>query len=447
MTAPSAAALIWRSSFLRAAFAALLLSGIAVSATTPQMTLFLVGELGASAPVAGAYYLVNLLAPLTGYWLGNVSDRHGDRLPLYRICVGVGGIGWLTMALASQIWMPFLIGAVALSISGASMGLLFAAVRDHLSRHATPASTRVISAIRMAFTAGWILGPVLGSWFGAVYGLRPLLVATAVLMVGQIAALGRQQVPRYLAVPASSSAAPSPAPARSGPVADRLAVSAAVRTVPSRLPLFGFVGCCVLVMNGDTVKFAFLPLYLADQLQVSDTLRGAVIAIQPLLELALMPLFARLAEVITPIWVVTIGAAFGVAANLAYATSEQVAGLFVGQILMSGLWAAMAGLGVTVAQQLYPTGVGLASSVFMSSVLLSAGLGGAIGGIGTALLGVPHVFYVSAVLAGLGTAGLVVISSRWSPGELRPIAEAHDAGVPPVRRARIRHPNPARRRR
>ena len=61
--------------------------------------------------------------------------------------------------------------------------------------------------------------------------------------------------------------------------------------------------------------------------------------------------------------------------------------MFVGQILMSALWAAIAGLGVTVAQQLYPYGVGLASSVFMSSIMLNGGLGGAIGGLGTALLG------------------------------------------------------------
>ena len=187
--------------------------------------------------------------------------------------------------------------------------------------------------------------------------------------------------------------------------------------MPSRAPLFVFVACCVLVMNGDTVKFAFLPLYMANDLGLSDTLRGAVIAIQPLLELALMPFFAMLAERITPIRVVAIGAAFGVAANVAYATSEHVLGLFVGQILMSCLWAAIAGLGVTVAQQLYPYGVGLASSVFMSSIMLSGGLGGAIGGLGTALVGVPHVFYVPAALGVIGTVGLVIIGRRYRPDD------------------------------
>ncbi len=401
----SAGTIIWRSRFLRSACAALFISGIGVSATTPQMTLFLVNDLEASVPVAGLYYLVNLAAPLAGYWLGSLSDRQPDRLRLYRICALVGGLGWLAMGLATAVWMPFVIGALALSVAGGSMGLLFAAVRDELSRTGSPAAARVISAVRMAFTAGWILGPVVGSWFGAVYGLRPLLLATAVLTVAQILPLGFQRVPRYV-----SPTRTLPLDAASRDAAGQVSTRA---TGESKVPLFVFVGCCVLVMHSDTIKFAYLPLYMANQLGISDTLRGAVIAIQPLAELALMPLFALLADRITPIRVVTLGAVFGVAANVAYATSEHVLGLFVGQLLMSCLWAAIAGLGVTVAQQLYPSGVGLASSVFMSSIMLGGGLGGAIGGLGTALLGVPHVFYISAVLGVFGAVGMVVVRRRY----------------------------------
>ena len=218
----SVVTVIGRNRFLRAACAALFISGIGVSATTPQMTLFLVNELGASVPVAGLYYLVNLAAPVAGYWLGSWSDRQPDRLRLYRVCAVVGGLGWLAMGLATAVWMPFAIGALALSIAGGSMGLLFAAVRDELTRTESPVADRVISAVRMAFTAGWILGPVIGSWFGAVYGLRPLLLATAVLTVGQVLPLGFQRVARYVSPPLTRpehqdvEAAPSPT-ARTGP--------------------------------------------------------------------------------------------------------------------------------------------------------------------------------------------------------------------------------------
>jgi MFS transporter, SET family, sugar efflux transporter len=414
--ATSAAAIIWRSPFLRSAFLALFISGLAVSSTTPQMTLYLVNELGASVPVAGLYFLTNFAAPLAGYWLGNVSDRQADRLSLYRICAVLGGLGWVAMALATSVWMPFVIGALVLSISGGSMGLLFAAVRDDLSRRGTAAADRVVSAVRMAFTAGWIIGPVLGSWFGAIHGLRPLLFVTALLTAGQILPLGLQRVQRFSGEsrPASNGGSKE---ALTGPH---------LLAHDSKAPLYVFVAASVLVMNGDIIKFAFLPLYMANQLGTSDAMRGAVIAIQPLVELALMPFFARLADRISPIRVVTIGAAFGIAANIAYATSTHVAGLFVGQILMSALWAAIAGLGVTVAQQLYPYGVGLASSLFMSSIMLSGGLGGAIGGLGTALLGIPQIFFVSAALTGLGTLGMVYIANRYQPSSVNFISARSD---------------------
>ena len=121
--------------------------------------------------------------------------------------------------------------------------------------------------------------------FGVPTGDGPLLLATAVLTVGQIVPLGFQRVARYVSSPLTR---PEGAGTGAAPPAPR----GAARAVDSRVPLFVFVGCCVLVMHGDTIKFAYLPLYMANQLGISDTLRGAVIAIQPLAELALMPLFA-----------------------------------------------------------------------------------------------------------------------------------------------------------
>ncbi|SDT31937.1 MFS transporter, SET family, sugar efflux transporter [Friedmanniella luteola] len=387
--------IILASRFYRSAFAALLLSGLAVSATLPQLTLFLVRDLGASYTVAGLYYVTNLAAPVAGFLLGRLSDRREDRLGLFRVCAVVGALGWLAMALSTEVWMPFVISAVALSISGASMAQLFAATRDELSRQPTGADNRILSAVRMAFTAGWVLGPVLGSWLGSVVGLRPLLVATAVLTLSQVLPLGGQRVLRFRHPGHELAGTRSPRGSRRRMV-----------------PLLAFTGLCVLAMTGDTIKFGFLPLYMADELGVPDTVRGAVIAIQPLLELTLMPFLARFADRYGPLKVMVFGLALGVGANLAFATSTGVAGLFLGQLLAAGLWAALGALGVSIAQHLYPEGVGTASGVFLSSMTLGAATGGLIGGFGVARLGLPEVFYVPAVLSAIALVGLVVLERR-----------------------------------
>jgi SET family sugar efflux transporter-like MFS transporter len=393
----SALRVVLRSRFYRSAFLALVLAGIGVSATFPQLTLFLVRDLGTPLPVAGLYYVTNLAAPLAGYLVGRLSDRSSNRLAWFRVCALVGGAGWLAMASATVVWLPFVVSTLALSISGASMAQLFAACRDELSRHPTSADNRVMAVIRMAFTGGWIVGPVVGSWFGGVFGLRSLLLATAILTVAQLIPLGRQRVERY--------EDPTVGPPSDGR-----------RRIGTMLPLLLFTAACVLVMTGDTIKFGYLPIYMADQLRISDAERGAVIAIQPLLEFLLMPITARLADRYGPMKVMTVGAAMAVGANLAYATSSSVAGLFVGQALTAGLWACIGALGVTIAQRLYPEGVATASGVFLSSIALSAAVGGAIGGVGVAAIGLPHVFFVPAVLTLFAVVALGILSIRLPVG-------------------------------
>jgi SET family sugar efflux transporter-like MFS transporter len=388
----SALSIVLRSRFYRSAFVALLISGVGVSAATPQLTLFLVRELRAPLPVAGLYYVTNLAAPLAGFLVGRWSDRTQNRLLWFRICAVVGAAGWLAMAAATEVWMPFVISVLALSVAGGSMASLFAACRDELSRRPTRAENRVVATIRMAFTTGWILGPVFGSWFGGVFGLRALLVATAVCAFAQVLPLGRQRVERYDDPRASKAT-------------ER-------RRIDHMLPLLIFTAVCVLAMTGDTIKFGYLPIYMAEELRVSDSLRGVVIGIQPLLELLLLPVVARLADRFGAMRAMTAGAVLGLAGNLAYALSTSVAGLFVGQALTAGLWACVGALGVSIAQRLYPDGVGTASGVFLSAIPLGSAIGGTIGGIGVAAIGLPQVFFIPAGLTALAIVAFAILSAR-----------------------------------
>jgi SET family sugar efflux transporter-like MFS transporter len=270
-----------------------------------------------------------------------------------------------------------------------------------------------MAVIRMAFTGGWILGPVVGSWFGGVFGLRPLLVATAVCTFGQLIPLGRQRVERY----------EDPMVSMRGDRRHRIG---------KMRPLLLFTAICVLAMAGDTIKFGYLPIYMADQLRISDAERGAVIAMQPLLEFLLLPVAARLADRFGALRIMTVGAAMGAGANLVYAMSGSVGELVVGQALMAGLWACMGALGVSIAQRLYPERVATASGVFLSSIPLSAAIGGAIGGVGVAVIGLPHVFFVPAVLTTLAVVAMAVLAVRWPVGGSAPKPVAASSGTTPV---------------
>jgi SET family sugar efflux transporter-like MFS transporter len=125
-----------------------------------------------------------------------------------------------------------------------------------------------------------------------------------------------------------------------------------------------------------------------------------------------MPLAVLVAGRIGMMRLMVLGAAFGVAANICFATTGTAAGLFAGQILMGGVWGVFAALGIIVAQRLLPTAVATASAIFLSSTSLASALGGAAGGIGAAAIGLPHVFLIPATLGLVAVVGLATMARR-----------------------------------
>ena len=398
-TTPSAVRSVWASPLYRGATVALFLSGLGTSAAAPQITLFLVNDLHVSLTTAGLFYLTNITAPLAGYLIGARSDRSGNRLGLFRWCALAGFLGWVAMALADQVWMPFVISALILAFSGAAGSQLFAAVHDDLRATENPVADGVVSVVRMALTAGWVVGPVLGSILATAAGARVMLVTTGLCALAQIVPVGF----------ARTGLARSGAPAAATPEAqaERLAQRPTFRAM---LPLLTFTGLYVFVYAGEPIKYGYLPIYMHDDMHLPTAVSGAVIGIQPLIELILMPVAVIVARRIGMLQLMIFGAAFGVGANLCFALTGDTAGMFAGQILMGGVWGVFAALGIIVAQRLLPQAVATASAVFMSSTAIASALGGLTGSLGVSILGLPHVFLAPALYGLVATAGIAVMS-------------------------------------
>lgn len=385
---------VWDSPLYRGSTIAMVLSGFGVSAAAPQIALFLVKVLGASLPTAGLFYLTNLTAPLAGYLVGARSDRTGNRLGLFRLCAAAGFIGWIGVAWSTKVWMPFAISALVLGFSGAAASQVFAAVHDRLEREPGSDKEGVVSVIRMALTAGWVVGPVVGSSLGSWLGLRLTLLLTAVCLLAQIAPLGAIRTREGHPATASAPRGGGPSGRRRGDM----------------LPLLLFCGLYVLVYAGEPIKYGFLPIYMTQQLRIAPEVSGAVIGIQPLVELLIMPFSLMVSRRVGLMQIMAFGAALGVAANLCFATIGSAGGMFLGQIFMGGVWGIFAALGIIAAQRLLPTAVATASALFMSSSSIGSAVGGLSGSLGVALLGLPHLYLVPGGFALLAVIGLSLMA-------------------------------------
>ncbi|GGF44946.1 putative sugar efflux transporter [Microbacterium sorbitolivorans] len=370
---------------------ALLLDGLGASMAAPQIARFLVEDLGVPLGMAGLYYLTNLAAPVAGFLVGRRSDHTGNRLGLFRICAIAGAAGWILIATSTAAWVPFVVSALVLGFAGAAGSQLFAAVHDEIrARGDEKVADGIISIVRMALTAGWVIGPVLGSWLASVTSLSTMLLLTAAACFAQIIPMGflRDRAPV-----AAHGDAPNARPGNR-----RL------------LPVIAFTGLYVLVYAGEPIKYAYLPIHMDRNLHVSAAIAGAIIGIQPLIELILMPVAVVVARRIGLMRLMVFGAIFGVVANLFFAFSSGPVGLFAGQILMGGVWGIFAGLGIVVAQRLLPEAVATASAIFMSATAIASAIGGATGALGVSLGGLPLVFLAPAAYALLSAIGLVVMS-------------------------------------
>ena len=384
--------LVLGSRLYRRATASLFFAGLGISVAMPQLSLFLVQDLGASLPAAGLFFLTNLTAPILGFVVGRWSDRLTDRLSLFRAGAVVGLVGWVVMAFTTEVWMAFVVNLTVLGFAGATGSLIFAAVRDQLTHAPTGADNRVMSTVRLGFSLGFMAGPVVGSVLGGVAGLRLTLVAAGLCTLLQAVPMIGQTVTRAL---------PD----------EVVQLDAHGRNMSRRrslLPLLTFLSLSVLAMCGDTIRFAYLPIYMELQLDTPDWLRGVVISAQSVGMLVFIPIMGVLADRFGAHRLVVVNVSLGAAANLGFMAADSELTLIAATVVHSAMWATLGAIGITVAQDLYPSGIGLASSLYFSAIRFSAAIGGIAGGLGVSWFGVPGVFLVPALLCVVAALGLLI---------------------------------------
>jgi SET family sugar efflux transporter-like MFS transporter len=306
-----------------------------------------------------------------------------------------GLLGWVATAFTTEVWMAFVINLTVLGFAGATGALIFAAVRDQLTHVPTGADNRVMSTVRLGFSLGFMTGPLLGSVIGGVAGLRVTLIAAGVCMVLQALPLIGQTVTR--AVPELEVSANG----KSGANPPR---------PPSLLPLVTFLALCVLAMCGDTIRLAYLPIYMELDLGTPDWLRGVVISVQSVGMLVFIPIMGVLADRFGAHRLVVVNVLLGVGANLGFMAANSELTLIASTVLNSAMWATLGGIGITVAQDLYPSGIGMASSLYFSAIRFAGAIGGIAGGLGVSWFGVPGVFLVPAVMCLLAAVGLLILA-------------------------------------
>lgn len=373
---------------------ALLLAGVASSCGMPLLPIYLATEVGIDLDQLGLITSTSIVGGLLGVALGRKSDLLRRRATLVGLLGIWLGLGWLVVMFSTSFWHAVLANMLLLSMSGALNAQIYACVNDTVVSRGEGSQTLLTSALRTCFSAGYMLGPLLGAGIVASTNLALAFLCAAAL--NWSVALVALKFPSHMR----------------GDVRPAADMTKSLRGMAG-VALFSAV--VLLVSVGDHIRATYLPVYVVQELEESLTVVGVLVAVAVCLELGLLPLLGWLGGRIGCRPVIAGALVVALADYSILATSTEFWHVLVSQALHAILVAAVQGVGLGYVQELGSGNVGLATSVFFLGFTVAKCASGLVAAPSVAAVGLSGLFWIPCLLcvgAFLGLLALPTVHRR-----------------------------------
>lgn len=360
-----------------------LLWGLQFAFLNPVLALLLTGLFGATAADVGwvlaAYNASGFAASLL---LPAYADRRSSYLRPMLAC------GALTLALAAALAAANTLPAavVALIVLGAPAGVGTSLLFAHL-RHSGADATDVVNT-RAYIAFAWVAGPPLATLIIGAFGERAVLAAIAAIAVLNIGTTTAMIARRNTS---GGTAAKKP---DAGPPVRKMTVAAVV---------LGFVA----LQASNSAAVSFMGLFVSRGLGGEVFWAGLALGTCAALEVPALLIIARLGRRFPSRVLITTGCLAGIAYYTSMTFVADPVVLICLQPLNAWFFGTVAGVGLTLFQQIIPR-PGLASGLWSNTARLGAVVSGVVISVGTTTaLGYHGVFACS---AGLTALALIILT-------------------------------------
>jgi SET family sugar efflux transporter-like MFS transporter len=359
-----------------------LLWGLQIAFLSPALALILVTLYDASTAEVGWILTVyNASGFIASLLVPSYADRREDYLRPMLAC------GVLTLVLA-------LVLAFTTSLP--------VAVNAHL-RHSGAKPTDIVNT-RAIVSVAWIAGPPLATLIMGAFGNRAILFAIGTIAV-LIIATTALMISQRSAAPEHGSSAPHAED-------DHLAL----RTRAVVLIVAAFV----LLQAANATVTSIMTLFVTQTMHINVIWAGIALGVAAGLEVPALVLIGRLSIRFSSLGLIMTGCVAGIAYYLAMAYVSGPVMLIAVQPLNAWCFAAIAGVGLTLFQQMIPR-PGLSTGLYMNTRRVGAIVSGPIIAIGsTTALGNRGIFLACGLLIVLA---LIVITTAARQREPRPTAD------------------------
>lgn len=342
--------LISRRLLTSASFAFLVvifMTGLAGALRVPALSVFLHSEVTADPLMVGVFYSVNsLMAMVLSQIVAHYSDRYPNRKGIIMISCLMQVFGCLLFAFNRDYYILLIVGTLILGLGSSATSQLFALAREYSDRQNRD-STMFNTVLRAQLSLAWIVGPPLAYYLSDQLGFSFMYVAAATIFAISMLIVG-------LMLPQTA--------VRSSPQNTEMEREEGITSNRRSITLLSF--SCLLVWTCNSMMFINMPIYLTQDLGLSERLAGIMMGTAAGIEIPIMLIAGYLTRFISKktMLIVASLAGFCYYAGLCFAQTEwQLIGLQVFNGLFIGI---LASIGMLYFQDLMPYKMGTATTLF-----------------------------------------------------------------------------------
>ncbi|OOF58193.1 MFS transporter [Rodentibacter myodis] len=351
------------------------LTGIASAFQTPTLSLFLSQEIQVSPFFVGLFYSVNAtIGIILSQILAKYSDRQEDRRKIMIYCCLIAVVGCLLFAYNRHYTVLILLGTTLLGLGSAANPQSFALAREY-TESANKEAVMFSTIMRTQISLAWIVGPPLSFFIALNWGFdyMYLVAGSAFLLCAGVSRL-LPKIPRQSAVKKS----------------DVLA------TPPRKSVMYLFIAN-LLLWTCNSMYLINMPLFVIHELHLSKELAGTLMGTAAGLEIPVMLIAGYLTQYFTKKKLIAFALFAGFVFYLAMLFATQTWQLVALQLLNAIFIGIVATLGMVYFQDLMPTQMGSATTLFSNAAKASWVIGGPLAGIIAEIWHYNSVFYVATV--------------------------------------------------
>ena len=374
-----------RSSVIFAAFLFnTFIIGIAGALQSPTLSLFLSKEVNVEPSLVGLFFSINAFGCIIGsFLLAKYSDKKGDRRNIVIFCCLMGVANSLIFAFSRHYYVLITLGVFFAALASAAMPQIFALAREY----AVKTGRNVVafnSLIRAQLSLAWVIGPPLSFTLATSFGFTSMyLCAVGMFMVAIL----------FVAIFLPS--------VEKNPIShsdNTIDLAAANQPIYKNRNVVFLLLSTIFMWTANMMYIIDMPLYVSSVLHLYESLPGHLMGLAAGIEIPVMLIAGFLVPTIGKRNLFFIAIICGLLFYIGMILCTSQFALFALQLFNALFIGIVANIGIIYFQDLLPTRMGVASTLFNNGIICSIILAGVIQGFISESYGHEIIYWIAFVM-------------------------------------------------